>query len=268
MQKFDDITQESLDFLKSSDGRIARILIEFLVVKNRLEQQDIKNTIVMFGSARILPTSVAKQNLDNATNSSASNDEILLLKNKLEMSKYYDIATNLSYKFAKHFKQQNDKEKFYICSGGGPGIMEAVNKGASLAGEKTLGFNITLPFEQHANPYLKEELTFNFKYFFLRKFWFSYLAKAIVVFPGGFGTMDELFEILTLIQTHKMQKKIPIVMLNKDFFTKILNVKMLEEYGLISKDDKNLFLLTDSIDEAFDYVVNNLKSYKSIKNEI
>jgi uncharacterized protein (TIGR00730 family) len=266
MSNINDITDDSLDFVKSSEGRIARILIEFLDTKTRLEKEQIQNTIVMFGSARILPPNIAKQNLDIAINSNASNEEILLLKNKLDISKYYDIATNLSYRFAKHFKNSPANEKFYICSGGGPGIMEAVNKGANLAGEKTLGFNIILPFEQSANPYLTKDLTFNFKYFFLRKFWFSYLAKAFIVFPGGFGTMDELFEILTLIQTHKMQKKIPIVMLDKEFFTKVLNIKMLEEYGLISSEDKNLFLLTDSIDEAFDYIVNDLQPYKPIKN--
>ena len=152
-----------------------------------------------------------------------------------------------------------------VCSGGGPGIMEAANRGASEARGENVGLNISLPFEQNDNPYITRRLSLEFHYFFMRKFWFSYLAKAIVVFPGGFGTMDEFFEILTLVQTGKIKKAMPIVLFGKQFWSEVLNLDVLVRYGTVSPEDLDLFFTTDSVEEAFDYLVTEL-SAKALKH--
>ena len=235
------------DFEKLFDKKVlegnergVRIFEEFIKTKNKLEKSDIKNTIVMFGSARIKPDDQNKR-----------------------AREYYDAACKLANRLAlwskETFLNRPPKDKYYICTGGGGGIMEAANKGAAEAGEPTIGFNILLPFEQGANPYIPKDLVFNFHYFFIRKFYFAYLAKAFVIFPGGFGTLDELFEILTLAQTNKMQKTPPFVIFGKEFFGKILNFDMLLEHGLISASDKDLFILTDDLDEAFEHITANIK---------
>ena len=225
-------------FLTGSERGI-RIFEEFNQTKEKLEKSNIKNTIVVFGSARI------KQDDSNERNRA-----------------YYDAAYKLSNKLAcwskETFSHHPPEDKYYICTGGGGGIMEAVNKGAADAGEPTTGFNIQLPFEQCANPYIPEELVFQFHYFFIRKFYFAFLAKAFVIFPGGFGTFDELFEILTLAQTHKMQKIIPFVIFGKDFYEKVLNIELLLEHGLISESDRDLFILTDDLEEAFNHITTNI----------
>ena len=229
-------------FLTGNERGI-RIFEEFNQTKEKLEKSNIKNTIVMFGSARIKPDDPNERN-----------------------RAYYDAAYRLSNRLAcwskETFSHHPPEDKFYICTGGGGGIMEAANKGARDAGEPTLGFNIRLPFEECANPYLSEELAIPFHYFFIRKFYFAFLAKAFVIFPGGFGTFDELFEILTLAQTRKMQQTIPFVIFGKDFYRKILNMEMLVEYGLISKSDEELFILTDDLDEAFDHITANIQNTK------
>ena len=216
-----------------------RILEEFIKNKQQMEKENIKNTIVMFGSARI------KQ--DDANEKAKA---------------YYDAAYTLANRLAlwskEKFSEKHPEDKFYICTGGGGGIMEAANKGAADAGERTAGFNILLPFEQQPNPYIPEELVFQFHYFFIRKFYFAFLAKAFVIFPGGFGTFDELFEILTLAQTQKMQRVIPFVIFGKDFFNKVLNLDMLLEHGLISESDNDLFIVTDDLDEAFNHITKNI----------
>ncbi|MCL2862149.1 MAG: TIGR00730 family Rossman fold protein [Firmicutes bacterium] len=223
--------------------RAVRIFEEFIKTKNKLEEEFIKNTIVMFGSARIRHNS----------------------ENKLAKP-YYDAAYELAKRLAvwskETFKDCHPRDKFYVCTGGGGGIMEAANKGAAAAGERTVGFGITLPFEETANPYIPNELDFHFHYFFIRKFYFAFLAKAFVIFPGGFGTLDELFEILTLAQTHKMQKTPPFVIFGKKFFEKVLNFDMLLEHGFISKSDKDLFILTDCLDEAFEHITKNIGTNK------
>jgi len=221
------------------ERREARIFEEFVRTRERLEQANIRNTIVMFGSARIKPDDPHER-----------------------ARAYYDAAYRLAYRLAKwsreKFLDRPPEEKYYICSGGGGGIMEAANKGAAEAGEPTAGFNILLPFEQCANPFISEDLVFMFHYFFIRKFYFAHLAKAFVIFPGGFGTLDELFEILTLAQTHKMQKTMPFVIFGREFYEKIINFDMLLEHGLISESDKNLYILTDDLDEAFCHITENI----------
>ena len=230
----------SKQFLTGSE-RGLRIFEEFNKTKEKLEKENIENTIVMFGSARIKP--------DDAN----SHNRV-----------YYVAAQTLAYKLASWSKQtfanKPPQDKYYICTGGGGGIMEAANRGAADAGERSIGLNISLPFEQAANPYIPEDLVFMFHYFFIRKFYFAFLAKAFVIFPGGFGTLDELFEILTLSQTQKMQQIIPFVLFGKDFYSKVLNIDMLLEHGLISESDRDLFIITDDIEEAFAHITQNIHS--------
>jgi uncharacterized protein (TIGR00730 family) len=164
------------------------------------------------------------------------------------------IREQIPYVNVESIKTHSFRQRYVICSGGGPGIMEAANRGASLAGGKTIGFNIALPFEQMPNSFITDELNFEFHYFFMRKFWFAYLGKALVIFPGGFGTMDELFECLTLIQTGKIRKKMPIVVYGTSFWQKIIDMEMLEYYGMISRQDLNLIHFSDSPQEAFEYL--------------
>jgi len=225
----------------AGNGRALRIFEEFITTKEKLEKSNIKNTIVMFGSARIKP------------DDSNENNRV-----------YYDAARRLAYKLAlwskETFLHGPPEDKFYICTGGGGGIMEAANKGAAEADEPTLGFNILLPFEQKPNKYIPNDLVFNFHYFFIRKFYFAFLANAFVIFPGGFGTFDELFEILTLSQTRKMQQIIPFVIFGRDFYDKVLNIDMLLEHGLISESDRELFIITDDIEEAFNHITANIQN--------
>jgi uncharacterized protein (TIGR00730 family) len=225
-------------FLTGSE-RGLRIFDEFNKMKEKLEKENIENTIVMFGSARIKPDDTNEKN-----------------------RAYYAAARSLACKLAQWskdtFLNKPLNEKYYICTGGGGGIMEAANRGAAEAGERTVGLNIILPFEQVANPYIPEDLVLMFHYFFIRKFFFAFLAKAFVIFPGGFGTLDELFEILTLSQTQKMQKIIPFVIFGKDFYNKALNIDMLLEHRLISESDKDLYILTDDIEEAFTHITKNI----------
>jgi len=177
----------------------------------------------------------------------------------LAMSRYYEDARSLAGKLTEWSKGlEGSSRRFLVCTGGGPGIMEAANRGASEAGGINIGFNISLPLEQHDNPYITRELNFEFHYFFMRKFWFIYLAKALVAFPGGFGTLDELFESLTLIQTRKLNKPLPIVLFGTEFWDDVLNLEALVKYGTISAGDLDLFLKTDSLDEAFRYIVDHL----------
>jgi uncharacterized protein (TIGR00730 family) len=168
------------------------------------------------------------------------------------------IREQIPYVNVESIKTHSFRQRYVICSGGGPGIMEAANRGASLAGGKTIGFNIALPFEQMPNSYITDELNFEFHYFFMRKFWFAYLGKALVIFPGGFGTMDELFECLTLIQTGKIRKKMPIVVYGSSFWQKIVDMEMLEYFGMISRQDLNLIHFSDSPQEAFEYLTAEL----------
>ena len=244
------------DFMNSADARELRILSEYLEPNARLDQYDVSDTIVFFGSARLLPRDIAEKQLAAAK---ADKGDVEVAERQLMMSRYYEDARELANRLTVWSKQLEDtKRRFLICTGGGPGIMEAANRGASEAGGINVGFNISLPFEQHHNPYITRELNFEFHYFFMRKFWFLYLAKALVVFPGGFGTMDELFETLTLLQTRKTQKDLPIVLYGKDFWDSVLNLDVLVKYGTISQKDLKLFYKTDSVEDAFGHIVGRL----------
>lgn len=252
---------KNLPFLNSSAAREIRILSEFLEPKSRFDKFKIKDTIVFFGSARTLPREVAENKLHTLPQG-ASDEEKRKAENDLLNSRYYEDAVELSKRMTlytmKSFPEQN---RFLICSGGGPGIMEAANKGAMLAGGRSIGLNISLPFEQEPNPYIEDALNFEFHYFFMRKFWFAYLAKAIVIFPGGFGTLDELAEILTLVQTGKIRKKMKVLIYDRLFWDQILNINKFLENGMISKEDLNLFQFCDSVDELEQELIAHIEQY-------
>ena len=243
-------------FLNSADARSLRILSEYLEPMTRFKELDIQDTIVVFGSARFLPKDVAGQKLAEVRKTGG---DVSRAENDLRMSRYYEAARDLSFRLTEWSKSLSDhRRRFVICSGGGPGVMEAANRGASEAKGENVGLNISLPFEQSDNPFITHRLSFEFHYFFMRKFWFSYLAKAILIFPGGFGTLDEFMEILTLVQTQKIQKPMPILLFGREFWSEVLHFEPLVRYGTISPEDLDLFFTTDSVDEAFDYLVKEL----------
>ena len=238
---------KNLDFLNSKDARIVRILSEYLYPKAQFEEEKVTNTIVIFGSAR----APSPEEL-------SSKDE---RSKNLKLAEYYEATRILSKRLTEWSKNLNhEDQKYVICSGGGPGIMIAANRGASEAEGKNIALRISLPFENIPNPYVSPELDFEFHYFFTRKFWFSYLSKALVIMPGGFGTLDEFFEILTLIQTGKIKKSLPIVLFGKEYWNQLINFETLVEYGTINRKDLDLFFLTSSVDDAFEYITSSLNS--------
>jgi uncharacterized protein (TIGR00730 family) len=239
------------DFLMSPAAREIRILSEFVEPRSRFLKNKIYNTVVFFGSARTLPREVAKLQLEELKKLPNPDPKAVKKAEKdLENSRYYEDAVELARRITLWCKDHcSDQGKFYVCSGGGPGIMEAANKGASLAGGKSIGLNISLPFEQFANPYIDPDLNFEFHYFFMRKFWFAYLAKAMVIFPGGFGTLDELMEILTLIQTEKIHKPMKILIYDRKYWDQVLRIEGLVENYTISESDLELFKWCDTVDE-------------------
>jgi uncharacterized protein (TIGR00730 family) len=265
---------EDQNFLTSPDGRIIRILSEFLQPQARFKRHKIVDTIVFFGSARLQSKkeSLAEYNrLKRSDPKSYKNfaEELRRVQQKVEMSKYYDDAVELSRRLTKwSLGLDTEGRRFTICTGGGPGIMEAANKGAKLAGGKSIGLNISIPFEQFVNKYVPPDLSFEFHYFFMRKFWFAYLAKSLIVFPGGFGTMDEFLEILTLIQTGKIKKKMLLLVYDEKYWGKIINFKALTNNGMIGPDDNKLFSFCNTVDEAFEMITNFFeKTYLSRKDE-
>lgn len=240
------------DFMMSREGRSMRILSEFIEPEARFEKENISDTIVFFGSARIRPREVAEQALASAK---SHGGDLARAETTLEMSRYYEDARELSRRMTEWSKAiKGRKRRFVVCTGGGPGIMEAANRGAAEAKGKSVGLNISLPHEQQGNPHISRELEFKFHYFFMRKFWFSYLAKAVVFFPGGLGTLDEFFELMTLISTHKMGKQVPIVLFGSDYWNEVMNLDALVKFGTISPSDLDLFYRTDTVDDAFDYL--------------
>lgn len=256
----------NMEFLNSPEARPIRIITEFLEPLKRFRQEGIKDTIVFFGSARILPLPVTKKKLveihKKITKSKKSDKKLQQQLHEAEisceMSGYYEDAVKLTSMLTRWSKSLDNVRRFVVCSGGGPGIMEAANKGALKAGGPSIGLNISLPFEQGSNPYISPKLSFEFHYFFMRKFWFVYLAKALVMFPGGFGTLDELMEVLTLIQTRKVKKKLPIILYGRKYWEEVLNFDAMVKYKVISKEDMKLFIFADTPEEAFLYLKKNL----------
>lgn len=258
---------KNLEFLNSPAARQIRILCELEETEQRFRRENIEDTIVMFGSARTLPVKEAQARVTELEKRLASKRrlsqkdqrELQLARANAKNAPYYDHAMELARLLTKWSMELPDrKRRFIVCSGGGPGIMEAANRGARKAGGASIGLGISLPFEQSLNPYITHDLQFEFHYFFVRKYWFIYLAKALVVFPGGFGTMDELFETLTLIQTHKVQKRLPIVLFGSEFWNDIINFKAFVDWGVISPADLDLFRIIDTPAEARDYIVDFL----------
>ena len=240
------------EFIHSSDGRLIRVMSEMIEPKHRFTKYNIKDSIAFFGSARTKSREDSEKNLAEAK-ASGDSEAIADAETWLEMSRYYEEARELSRMLTEW--SQSKKFHHFISSGGGPGIMEAANRGASeVPGGHSIGLNISLPFEQSCNPYITPELNFEFNYFFVRKFWFTYTAKAIVAFPGGLGTLDELCEILTLIQTEKILKKMPIIIYGKQYWKEVINFEALMKYNMICPKDLELFKFCDSPQEAFDYL--------------
>ena len=250
------------NFLGSASGRSVRILSEYYGPLQRLQRNKISDTIVFFGSARTMSQEDAKKALENAPKDT-NIQTIKRLKMDLKMSQYYEDARILAGKFTKWSKGlKGTKHRYIICSGGGPGIMEASNRGASEAGGINIGLTISLPYESSGNKWISDDLSMKFHYFFMRKFWFLYLAKALVVWPGGFGTLDELMECLTLIQTQKIKKRLPIVLYGKEFWENVVNWDYLVDVGTISKEDLNLFHISDDINDTYQYVTNFIEKYQ------
>ncbi len=249
------------DFLNSHVARSIRVQCELLEPEQRFKRNEVNHTVVMFGSARIPNSAEAAKRLISAEKAVAESDtdenreHLRVAKALNKASIYSDHCTELSAKLTQWSLTIADPSKrMHVMSGGGPGVMEAANRGAFEAGGKSIGLGISLPFEQGINAYCSEDLGMEFHYFFVRKYWFLYMAKAIVVFPGGFGTMDELFEMLTLIQTRKTHKHVPIVLFGSEFWTKLINFETFIEWGVISPADINLFRIMDNVDEVFVYL--------------
>ncbi|MBI40170.1 MAG: TIGR00730 family Rossman fold protein [Leptospiraceae bacterium] len=240
---------ENPDFLYSEHARSLRILSEYHYPLHRFEELGVTDTVVFFGSARI-PSPEKRR--DTQTSNSRVN----------ELDSFYDAAREVSNRLTRWSLEQAKPKgrNFLVCTGGGPGIMEASNRGAFDAGGASIGLNIELPREQHPNPFITEELNFDFHYFFTRKFWFLYFARALIAFPGGFGTLDELFETLTLQQTMNIRNQIPVFLYGKRFWERLIDFDFLVEYGLISPGDRKLFQIVDSVSEAMDAMIPVLES--------
>lgn len=267
------------EFLNSPDGRILRILSEYQEPLSRFRREKIQDTVVFFGSARFasLPDAqnaltilekpgsakpAAPEQQPGGKDSDSLQAALKRAHAGVEMARYYEEARRLAHMLTEWtLTLPGKRHRFVVTSGGGPGIMEAANRGAREAGGKTIGLNIRLPFEQYPNPYITPELNFEFHYFFMRKYWFAYLAKALVVFPGGFGTLDEFFEILTLAQTHKLAKKILVIVYGREYWNRVLNLEALADAGTISPEDVNGFTTVDTPEEAFEVLKEGLTKY-------
>ena len=266
MPRFPEKAYKNLEFLNSPAARHIRILCEYEEARQRFLNADIQDTIVFFGSARTRASDDAAQMLADAEAAVKADPldgdaEVQLKKAQIavRMSRYYDDARELAHRITKWSMSRTDAREFVVASGGGPGIMEAANRGATEAGGRSIGLGISLPFEAGVNDWVTPGLDFEFHYFFTRKLWLLYLCKALVIMPGGFGTLDELFESLTLVQTGKVKRKLPVILYGKEYWSKILNVEAMAEFGTISPDDPDLFFQTDSVDEAYEYLVRELE---------
>ncbi len=267
-QKAAEQAYDRRDFMQGPSARTLRILSEYMEPQQRFRRERVHDIVVFFGSARILSREAAEYELQEAqhamkrTQTKEARATLEAAKHKIKMSRYYEEARELAKRLTEwSMALPENRARFVICSGGGPGIMEAANRGAAEAGGRTVGLGITLPMEQLPNDYITEALNFQFHYFFMRKYWFAYLGKALVVFPGGFGTLDELFEILTLIQTGKIVKKMVVLMYGRKYWERVLNFQTFVDEGMINAEDLNLFQFADTPEEAFEKVKGGLETY-------
>ena len=243
-------------FMNSKEARALRILAEYLEPKARFERHRVDDTIVFMGSARISSREEAENALRRAETGEGDPERARVA---VKMSAFYEAARELACRLTHWSKELDPKERrFVVCTGGGPGIMEAANRGAAEAHGLNVGLTISMPRQEFDNPYVTRELAFHFHYFFMRKFWFAYLAKAVIVFPGGFGTLDELFELLTLVQTGKMRKRMPIVLFGTEYWRQVIDLDALARHGTIDARDVELMHRTDSVDDAYDWIVLHL----------
>jgi len=263
MENHQPLAYEIPEFLQSGTGRPVRILAEYLEPLRRFQKQDIQDTVVFFGSARVHSRLKAeralKQLKEKPRRSKEYRENLKRLQIAVKWSRYYEDARKLSRLLTEWaVKLDSHRHRFVVCSGGGPGIMEAANRGAFEAGGKTIGLNIRLPFEQGPNRYISQGLHFEFHYFFMRKFWFAYMAKALVIFPGGFGTLDEMFELLTLAQTQKLSAKLDVVLYGTEYWDQILNMKPMVEWGAINPEDLEALSRANTPAHAFEHLRDHL----------
>ncbi len=254
----------SPEFLTSDEARPVRLLSEYLDPLRRFRQHRIRDTVVFFGSARTRSRESAERHLAETRGTPAE----AAAQKGVEWSRYYEDARVLARRLTEWSSAlPGPCQRFVVCSGGGPGIMEAANRGAHEASGKSIGLNIRLPFEQYANPYISKDLHFEFHYFFMRKVWFAYLAKALVVFPGGFGTLDELFEILTLEQTEKLNDRTAILLYGTDYWDQIMSLQPMLDWGAVSPGDPDLLVRVNSVDEAFSELKVRLEAHLASEEE-
>lgn len=260
---------KDMSFINSTDARLLRIMAEYLYPNAHFKREHVGHTIIFFGSARILSAedwtvqyNAVQNKLATAKSDKSKHDAQAKLK-RLQLLKpyikHYEDCVELAQMVTEWSMTLKEEKRFLVCSGGGPGIMEAANRGAFEANGKSIGLNISLPFEQNPNPFITPSLNFEFHYFFMRKYWFSYFARAFVVMPGGFGTMDEFFELLTLVQTRKIKRQLPIILYGSEFWKKLFDMDFLAQSGMISPEDIRLFKYADSPQEAFDYLTAELQ---------
>lgn len=267
------LAYENKTFLHSPEARTLRILSEFYEPKARFEKLNVVDTIVFFGSARLVSKRDAIKQLkkfkkDVPATKRNYKKELKRLETLVKMSDYYEDTVALSKRLTDwSLHLPTDEKRFIVCSGGGPGIMEAANKGAKQAKGVSVGLNISIPFEQFVNKYVDPKLSFEFHYFFMRKFWFMYLAKALVVFPGGFGTLDEMMELLTLVQTDKIKKDMKIIVYDEKYWKSIINFDALIEHGMINSKDMKLLTFCNTVDDAFNEITEHFKKHY-LKNGI
>jgi uncharacterized protein (TIGR00730 family) len=262
------LAYEDPKFMESLGARPLRIMAEYLDPLNRLRRANVSDTIVMFGSARIKSRDRALAHLEavkhraRGRRTNGWRQKITAARSLVEMSRYYEDARELAHRITTWAMTLGTQpRRFVICSGGGPGIMEAANRGAAEAGGTSIGLSIQLPHEQESNPYITPELNFLFHYFFMRKLWFAQMAKALIIFPGGFGTMDELWEMLTLLQTNKLSKHHLILIYGRKYWDKVINWRHMVRTGTIDEREFKLLQFADNVDEAFAHVRRDLEAH-------
>ncbi|HEV2352485.1 MAG TPA: TIGR00730 family Rossman fold protein [Terriglobia bacterium] len=270
-----ELSYHNYRFLESNDARSLRILAEYLEPQARLRREGVKNTVVFFGSARILPRDVAVRKLNELTRKSrnggarATAAEIGAARRAVQMSRYYEECREVSRLLTVWSLSLKHGPNFLVvCSGGGPGIMEAANRGAAEAGGKSVGLNITLPMEQMPNPFITPELSLQFKYFFMRKLWFAQPAQALIVFPGGFGTMDEMWEFLTLLQTNKMRNRASIILYGEKYWKRVINFEVMIQSGTVARADMKLISFVSTPAQAIKILKADLSRALSLRPAI